>query len=51
MSGDVGLMILWLFDAEDEDANGLSEKKGARKTKRCLRSLLVSGQHAPVQVS
>jgi hypothetical protein len=33
LSGDVGLMILWLFDSEDEDADGLSEKKGARKTK------------------
>jgi hypothetical protein len=26
LSGDVGLMILWLFDDEDEDADELSEE-------------------------
>jgi hypothetical protein len=29
----------------------MNYQKRARKTKRCLRSLLVSGRHAPVQVS
>jgi hypothetical protein len=41
LSGDVGLMILWLFDGEDEDADGLSEESEEDKEMpaiSCFRS-------------
>jgi hypothetical protein len=42
LSGDVGLMILWPFDGEDEDANELSEESEEDKEipaiSSCFRS-------------
>jgi hypothetical protein len=42
LSGDVGLMILWLFDGEDEDADELSEESEEDKEipaiSSCFRS-------------
>ncbi|KAJ8586560.1 hypothetical protein M405DRAFT_864486 [Rhizopogon salebrosus TDB-379] len=48
LSGDVGLMILWLFDGEDEDADGLSEESEEDKeipAISCFRVMRLFPEH------